>query len=146
MEPDEVKRLELIHNEAFDPRETMVLEVAPEYGPTGETIDGAVRVIDESTDAVTLEVDVNADAVLLMGDAYAKSWKIDNLGEAAQQRYTLMPANHALRAIPLAKGHHRIRLSYGPLSYAIGFWVTLVSAPAFFLVSLASLSWHVRHS
>ncbi len=146
VEPDELKNLELIHSEAFDPRDTVVLETTPDYAPSGERIDGRVTVIDESTDTLALEADVNADAVLLVADAYAKSWTIENMGEASQERYTLLPANHALRGIPMAKGHHVIRMRYAPISYAIGLWTTLLTVPLFLGV-LSYLLWsRMRHS
>ena len=63
----------------------------------------------------------------MITDAYSKDWRAHGLPGSDQTTYTVMPANYALRAVPLSKGHHRFRLEYLPRAFTIGKWISIVS-------------------
>jgi hypothetical protein len=54
-----------------------------------------------------------------------------------QSKYELLPANYILRAVPLAAGHHYLRVEYAPREFAIGTWISLVAGVLF----LAAVVW-----
>jgi uncharacterized membrane protein YfhO len=58
-----------------------------------------------------------------------------------QSKYELLPANYILRAVPLAAGHHHLRVEYAPREFAIGTWISLVAGVLF----LAAVVWWRRH-
>jgi len=110
---------------SFDPRKKVILETDPHPEPVVSTKDGKAKVVDSSTDYLIIEADVPDPAILLITDAYSKGWRAKSLPGSIQKKYRVMPANYILRAIPLSKGHHRIRVEYMPLAFRIGKWVSI---------------------
>ena len=115
----------------FDPRQTVILESDPPIVPAGQSEPGWARVVETSTDAMTIQAELSAPAILLATDAYSKFWRARAMPGSSQKDYTVMPANYCLRAIPLAAGQHRIRLEYRPTGFLIGRWVSLAAAGAY---------------
>jgi hypothetical protein len=118
-------------NAAFNPRAEVILETAPEPEPHAAANAGTVSLLDSSTDYLTLEADVQSPSILLVTDTYAKGWRARPLAGTVQSTYHVLPADYCLRAIPLAAGHHHLRLEYRPVGYVIGKWVSIVSLMVF---------------
>ena len=154
--PDPLRRLELIRDcrviegrdsifeamaaESFDPRRTVILETPPDPWPSAFAEGGSARIVDASTDHLTIEAELPAPAILLITDTYAKGWRAVALPGSDQDSYRLLPGNYVLRAVPLKAGHHRLRVEYAPPAFRAGVWVSAVSLAAY----LALLGWHVR--
>lgn len=124
----------------FDPATTVVLE-SPVDLPGGESSDspGTVRLRDRRIGRVEIEADVSRPAVLLVTENYSTGWRVIPVAKA-QSRYQILPANHALMAIPLQTGRHHLVLEYSPAAFRIGQWVSITSLISFFLGSI----WLVR--
>ena len=105
---------------AFDPEKTVVLESAPSPEPDPKGRGGFARVVDEDPGALAIEAELASPAVLVLADGWAEGWRADAREGSSQERYAVMPADHALRAIPLAAGKHRFVLRYAPGSWAAG--------------------------
>ncbi len=120
---------EAMHSEGFDPTREVILESEPEPKPVAN--DGTARITETTTDSLTIEANVEQPSILLITDAYAASWRAITLPGSAQAHYNLLPANYVLRAVPLAAGHHLLRLEYRPIAFAIGNWISLISVVAF---------------
>ena len=123
--------LAAVMRESFDPREIVVLEGPPRPPPSPSPRPGEIRLLDESTDRVTLEVDAPDAAILLMTDSYARGWRARALPGSVQTDYRLQPADYVLRAIPLAAGRHRLVVEYAPAAFRAGAWVSSLSALVF---------------
>ncbi len=124
---DRAEAFALMDQPTFDPWRTVVLERPPTPVPQGDSEQVAIGVSDERVNAVTLELNLSTPAILLITDAYDRGWRAYGLTGSSQWQYDVMPADGALRAIPLGAGAHRIRLVYAPLSFRIGQWVSVVS-------------------
>ncbi|MDR0352262.1 MAG: hypothetical protein LBI02_02520 [Opitutaceae bacterium] len=119
----------------FNPRNEVLLEAPPVLAPDPGAGQYSIRLLNRSTDHWTLEVSTQFSAFLVMTDAYSKDWRVRSLPDPAnptlsssvQVSYELLPAYHALRAIPLAPGQHRIRIEYAPGGLASGAKLTLAS-------------------
>jgi uncharacterized membrane protein YfhO len=129
-------------NAAFNPREEVILETAPDPEPRAAANAGTVSLLESSTDYLTLEADVQSPSILLVTDTYAKGWRARPLAGTVQSLYRVLPADYCLRAIPLAAGHHHLRLEYQPAGYVIGKWVSIVSLVVF--MGLLALSGRKR--
>ncbi len=116
----------------FNPRNEVLLESEPEVRP--ETGNGLVRLLDSSTDFLSITADVDKPSILLITDAYRHGWRALPLPGSAASHYSVIPANYILRAIPLTAGQHRIRLEYSPLGFRVGKWISIVAAIAFLTV------------
>jgi hypothetical protein len=125
---------------AFNPRETVILEQEPTPRPTPAKEKGTVRVIDSSTDYLTIEAEAEEPSILLLTETYSKGWRVRTLIDGAQKIYHVMPADWTLRAIPLERGHHRFRLEYRPSSLKTGLWLSLLTAA----LLLSVLAWHLH--
>lgn len=65
-------------------------------------------------------VEVAAPAILLVTDGYNKDWQASPLSGSVQTRYEVMPANYVLMGIPMAAGHHLLRLEYALPGFRLG--------------------------
>jgi len=122
----------------FDPRRLVVFERTTPADLRGQIAAASIsnlqsvipttRVLASSTDWLEIEATTPAAAVLLITDTYAKGWRARSLDtQPVQPAYEILPANHALRGIPLAAGSHRIRVEYAPASFRLGAVVSLVA-------------------
>jgi len=125
---------------AFDPRREVILERAPEPEPASSDNPGSARVVDSSTDFLTVEADLKQPSILLITDVYTPAWRAVPLPGSVQSHYDLQPANYMLLSIPLAAGHHRLRVEYAPRAFEVGKWISILSAILF----CAALAWRRR--
>lgn len=132
--------LEAVLDPSFDPRDVVVLESAPNPPPeTGAT--GSVHVRQRTHFWMEIVAEVERPAILLITDAYSADWQI-RLGSsatAAQSEYALLPANHALRAVPLAAGKHVLTLEYVPRSFGLAIVISALAWAGFVTASLILL-------
>jgi hypothetical protein len=122
-------------NASFKMEEEVILESQPSPRPQPAREKGAVKLLASSTDWLQIEADTAAPALLLITDSYARGWRALALPGSAQARYEVMPANYCLRAIPLAAGHHLLRVEYSPLGFRVGKAVSMAALAVFLALS-----------
>lgn len=129
----------ILQNPEFPSDKIGLLEQEPDPKPAllspGETVQASINILEESTDHVTIEADVDKATLLIMTDSYSKNWKAKALDGSVQSSYDLIPVDYTLRGIPITAGHHKIRIEYAPISYTIGRWISLASS-LFFLCAV----------
>jgi hypothetical protein len=125
----------------FDPRRSVILEQEPDPLPAGTESRGRIELLDESTDHLSLEVELDAPAILVITDAYSLGWRAVALDGSVQSEYQVLPANYVLRGVPLMAGRHRLRLLYSPLAYRAGAWASGISC---FALLLAAAYWYLQ--
>jgi hypothetical protein len=115
----------------YDPRQTVFLEKPPRFGelaslPSASATQAAtaVQLIESTSDGLVISADVTAPGILLITDAYDSSWQVEALPGSAQRRYELVPGDYAFQAVPLAAGHHHLRIEYRPRAFVIGQWIS----------------------
>lgn len=108
----------------FDPRREAILETAPAVEPAAAENPGSARVTASSTDWLEVEAEVASPALLLVTDLFTPAWRASALPGSSQAEYKLQPANYILQAVPLAAGHHRLRIEYAPRAFTTGKWVS----------------------
>ncbi|HNX95251.1 MAG TPA: hypothetical protein PKL14_08835 [Holophaga sp.] len=137
--PEKSELLKAMGAPTFDPEWQVALESqpnpAPEPLPAGEVKD-AVRIVDRSTDHFTLDVEATTPAILVLTEGFDKDWRARALAGSSQTSYQVLPANYILRGIPIAAGHHKIRLEYAPKAFRIGAWITVISLLAYVAVAV----------
>jgi hypothetical protein len=122
---------------AFNPREEVILESVPDPPPGAIDKSGTASILDSSTDHLTIDAEVKSPSILLITDNYVEGWRARALPGSVQARYRVMPANYCLRAIPLAAGHHFLRLEYSPGAFEWGKWISLTSLGLFLITTFA---------
>lgn len=124
----------------YDPQRTVILEQQPVPRPVqGEGSPGTVVSTVRSTDELRVEAELHRPAILLLTDAYSTGWHARPLLGSVQQDYTILPANYALMAVPLAAGRHQFVLVYAPLAFRIGTWLSLLALAGY----LSGVGWLV---
>jgi hypothetical protein len=131
-----------LHAEGFDPTQEVILESEPEPRPSFTEIKGSAEIVEASTDSLTIKADVDQPAILLITDAFTKSWRAIALPGSSQSSYQLLPANYILRAVPLAAGHHLLRVEYASTAFTVGKWISITATLAF----LGPLFWTWRQT
>jgi hypothetical protein len=120
-------------NASFHVGEEVILESQPDPAPQPPREKSTIRMLESSTDDLTIEADARTPLLLLMTDTYSSGWRALALPGSSQARYQIMPANYCLRAIPLAAGHHFLRIEYSPLGFRIGKGVSIAAWVVFFV-------------
>lgn len=120
----------------FHAEEEVILESPPEPLPQPAAEKGTVKLIDSSTDSATIEADTKTPCLLLMTDAYSQGWRALSLPGSSQPSYQIMPADYCLRAIPLAAGHHLLRMEYSPLGFRVGKVISMAAWPVFIALTI----------
>jgi hypothetical protein len=128
--------LQAMGTASFDPRKEVILEREPMPAPVAVPTQGQARVIRDGTDFIEIEAEVASPSILLVTDAWADGWQARPLQGSTQNRYELMPANYALRAVPLERGKHRLRLEYAPGIFRVGAAISAAAWVAWILAAL----------
>ncbi len=116
-----------LRSESFDPTHEVILESEPEPRPASGENPGTVTLVESSTDTLTIQADLAQPSILLITDVYTQSWRAIPLPGSVQSKYDLLPANYVLRAVPLAAGHHHLRVECAPRGFVIGKWISIVA-------------------
>ena len=116
-------------------RAAAVAAPAAALAPEGAFKGGAASVRDLSTDELEVEADAPGGGVVVLSEAFAAGWRAQALPGSAQDRYEVVPADHALRGVPVGPGRHRFRLSYDPPGWRLG-----LALSALGLLGLAALA------
>jgi len=111
----------------FDPKREVLLEKEPQPAPVPTEQPGNVRIVREDTDSMDIEAELTTPAVLVVTEAWTPAWQASPLPGSSQTNYEVLPANYAIRGIPLAAGSHKLRLEYRPNAYRNGGWISAFS-------------------
>ncbi len=118
---------------SFDPGREAILERQPDPAPVAGETRGRARIVRESTDFIDIEADVSIPSLLVVTDAWADGWRAVSLAGSSQSSYRLMPADYALRAVALGRGHHRLRIEYAPTLFYVGVFLSSLAWPSWLL-------------
>ena len=118
---------------SFDPGKEAILEQQPDPAPVAEGPRGRATIVREGTDFMDIEADVANPSLLVVTDAWADGWRAVPLDGSSQSSYRLVPADYALRAVALGRGHHHLRIEYAPRLFYIGAVVSALAWPAWLL-------------
>jgi uncharacterized membrane protein len=129
--PSEEAQLAAVLEPGFDGRTTVVTErtlpglrTTPAAGPAG-----SARIVTYEPERVVVEATASRPAELVLTDVHYPGWKVTLDGEPAD----LHRVDYLLRGTTLPAGSHRVEFRYEPLSWRLGWIVSLVS-----LIALAA--------
>ena len=119
-----------IHDPAFDPARTVILERdqvlddASSLQP-GETIGGGGQVAFARYDPNDIELRVEAKVAgwVVLSDVYYPGWQAMLDGEAAP----VLRANYTFRAVPVPAGEHTLKMTFAPRTWRVGLTVSLTT-------------------
>lgn len=110
--------LDLIRRQAIDLRREALLDAPPSPGamPVAGGPPGTARVVRYEDTTVEVHTDAPAARLLVLSDLYHPGWRATVDGAAVP----LLRANHALRAVAVPGGRHRVVFEYAPASVRAG--------------------------
>ena len=112
--------LRAVTRPGFDPRAQVILESDPGLGhsvvgESGATA-GRARYLALEPQSAVVSVEAVAPGLVLIRTPYARGWRAEVDGRQAR----LLPADFLMQAVPVAAGHHTIRLTYDDPSIGYG--------------------------
>jgi hypothetical protein len=118
----------------FDPLASVVLDEEPKSilpADTGAT-NSRVAILSYEPSRILLDVDAEGNGILVLSEVYYPGWAayVDGIPTEIHR------ADHALRAVEVEEGHHRVELVYDPPSVKLGTAVSLASLVAILVIAV----------
>jgi len=130
------RALELIKKNRLNPRHEAVVEGQVPYLPRLALQQGeGARVKRHNAMEVHIETSTLVKRLLVLSDAYFPGWKAFVDGEEKPA----LPTNYAFRGVVVPSGKHDVIMSYQPVSFRIGLWVTISTLGALVIVVILRL-------
>jgi hypothetical protein len=95
-------------------------------GPQAAGRPARVGVVTDGLDEIVVDVTAEGAGYLVVADALQTGWAAEVDGAPAE----LLPAEHAVVAVPVPAGGHRVRLHYAAPQHNAGLWISAVAAVA----------------
>ncbi len=116
--------LELLADPGFDPLQTVILREELDLElPDSATAESTVEVLDYGSNRIVLEAEAAARGLLVLSEVYYPGWRAYVDGQETR----IYRADHALRAIPLESGWHRVEIVYESLSFKAGLVISAIA-------------------
>jgi hypothetical protein len=118
---DSERALRAVGDPGWDPRRVAVVEdrVPNLEGGSG----GNARLVEYETERVVVDVVSRGHGLLLLSDLFYPGWKARVDGREVD----VERADYLLRGVPIADGRHRVEFRYEPLSWRVG-WILSLAA------------------
>jgi hypothetical protein len=127
------ERLKRMARGPFDPRKTVILEELPnELPPVPSDSPGRAKVVSRRPGEYVIEVENDADAYLVLSEAYYPGWRAEVDGRSVD----VVPANHLIQAVRLPPGKHVVRFSYRSRFLIAGMAIAALAATVPFAIVL----------
>jgi len=129
--------LERLNSPDFTPRTEVVLEADPgiDTSEPGSHIESAVEISRYTQNEIVIDIQTDAPGILVLSEWHYPAWKAWIDGQQAQ----VLRADHALRAVAVRPGAHRVRFAYRSDSLARGAAASAITALVMLAVSLVFL-------
>ena len=133
---DEVQRLKRINSKDFDPASTAILEEKLNE-PISTPDSSFTKVLKFTPNELQLQVYTDKQSLLVISEVYyPPGWKISMDGQPVKKVYK---ADHAIQAIVVPAGEHRVMLKFHPDSYFRDIKISYASLGIIYLILLGSL-------
>mgnify|MGYP005848410573 CR=1 FL=1 len=122
--PKQSSALYMMAKDMVDPRQIVYLEEAPPDAPQGGgSPAGAARIAAQSETSLTVAVEAQRAAFLVLADPYYPGWRATVDGRPAP----LYRADYLFRAVPVPAGKHEVTFAFAPESVRLGFGISGVT-------------------
>jgi hypothetical protein len=115
--------LDRLNDPAFDPQRVALLTGASSCELAEPTRSEDVRIIHRGHNQVEIEVDADADGLLVLSEIFYPGWRVTIDGQPA----SILQTNYVLRGVCVLAGRHRVVFSFAPSSLRIGAAVSFLS-------------------
>jgi hypothetical protein len=140
-EEDPIKILERLSSKEFDPLDDVILD-HPLSVPEKKNIQANAEIISYTNHQVRIRASLNSPGVLVLADSFYPGWHV----YVDEQEKKVLRANLFFRAVPLSEGEHTVEFRYRPLSFTIGWIISLITLAGIILVSIFYGRYYPRKS
>ena len=131
---DEDAALDAVGDPDWDPRgEAIVEEPVDDLAGTG----GEARLETYEPERVVVEAESRGSGLLVLSDLHYPGWKAEVDGEEVE----IERVNYMMRGVPLEPGNHRVEFEYEPLSWRIGWILSLGGLAVLALLLVSGRQW-----
>jgi hypothetical protein len=130
---DDDAALDAIGDSDWDPRREAVVEDELELGGEG----GTARIDSYEPERVVIDAESRGAGMLVLSDLHYPGWKAEVDGEEVD----IERVNYVMRGVPLASGSHRVEFEYEPLSWRIGWILSLVGLAVMAALLVSDRQW-----
>jgi len=121
----------------FDPETSVIVSRPPVWpaenpAPGTGPLESSITSAQWGINAVKMQVGVPRRAIFVLTDSYYPGWTVLVDG----QKQPLLETDYDFRGVALQPGVHTVEFRYRPLSFGIGFLITLVSLAAVLFMSV----------
>jgi hypothetical protein len=117
----------------WNPSQTAIVEHHLDLGGTG----GNARIESYEPEHVVIDASSQGPGLLVLSDLSYPGWKAEVDGEEVD----IERVNYLMRGVPLADGKHRVEFSYEPLSWRIGWILSLLGLVVLALLLVSGRQW-----
>lgn len=114
--------MERLRDQTIDLKRELIINSEKEIVLNNAYPRGTVRLVSYGANKISLDCTTEGEAFLYVSDAYFPGWKAYVDGKET----TIRRANLAFRAVYLPKGTHSVTFIYHPLSFYVGFCLSLI--------------------
>ncbi len=107
----------------FDPTIQVILEEEPPISLGGRQIRGDVSWIERTPNRLVFEVRTSGPAMVALAENWFPAWRATVDGEETP----VLRADHALRAVAVPGGTHRVEMWFDAPLVRLGLWISLIS-------------------
>jgi hypothetical protein len=131
---DEDAALDAVGDASWNPRRRAIVE-HPLDGLTGDG--GSARIESYEPEHVVIDATSHGSGLLVLSDLHYPGWKAEVDGEEVD----IERVNYMMRGVPLEPGRHRVEFEYEPLSWRIGWILSLVGLAALAALLVSGRQW-----
>jgi hypothetical protein len=130
---DPKSALERMASDHFDPLRDVILDA--QIHLETERVGGSATIRLYENNRVQIDAALSAPGVLVLADAFYPGWKAYVNGKEK----TIHRANYLFRAVELSAGNHQVEFVYDPVSFKIGWMLSLATASG--LLGVPLIGW-----
>lgn len=132
VQADATLALERLASPDFDPRREVILSEHPQAILPGSG-NGTVRFVERLPNRLVVEVDSDADGILVLSEVDYPGWR----ASVDDQPAHILRADTILRAVEVPAGRHVVEMTFSPLSVRLGLAISAITL----LLSLSIVLW-----
>lgn len=138
---DDKEIIEKLLDQSIDLKRELIIESKDVFNLDEGAVTGNITLLTHDTNTVSLACTTERDAFLYVSDAYYPGWKAYIDGK----NVPIYRANLAFRAVYVPKGHHSVLFVYRPLSFYVGFCLSMIGLLAVFFLLFISRNRDAGH-
>lgn len=116
--------IKTLYSKNFNYKKTVILESKISGYTIKQDNLAKVKIVSYEPNRVVLQTSSKHDQIVFLSDNYFPGWKAYVNGVQTP----IYRANYTFRAVPVKAGENTVIFTYSPLSFWVGFWVSLTSA------------------